>query len=123
MSQTNTNTRGGNTNCNQNAARGGWGQGGSGRRGHGGRTSGRGNSSIAKYSFEGKMKDGCLSKLTITDGSTRAVQHKKIINALPVFCADKRYRFIDEIIRKNTQLTESDFQEMYSLATRWSPKY
>ena len=77
MSQTNTNTGGGNTNRNQNAARGGRDRGGSGGRDRGGRTSGRGNSSIAKYSFEGKMEDGCLSKLTITENSNRATQHKK----------------------------------------------
>ena len=69
------------------------------------------------------MKDDCLSHLTKTDGSTRAIQHKKIINALPVFCADKGYRFVDEIICKNTELTEADFQETYPLATRWSTKY
>ena len=109
MFQTNTNTGGGNTNRNQNAARGGRGEGGSGGRDRGGCTRGRRNSSIAKYSFEGKMKDGYLSKLTITDGSTRAVQHKKIINALPVFCTDKGYWFIDEIICKKTKLTEADF--------------
>ena len=69
------------------------------------------------------MKDGCLSKLTITDGSTRAVQHKKIIDVLPVFCADKGYRFVNEIICKNTELTEEDFQETYPLSTQWSTKY
>ena len=85
MSQTNTNTGGGNTNRNQNVVRGRQGQVGSRGRGHSNPTSGRGNNSIAKYLFEGKMKDGCLSKLTITESSNRATQYKKTIDALPVY--------------------------------------
>ena len=90
MSQTNTNTNtgGGNTNCNHNTGRGGWDRGGSGGQGHGdcGNNCGK---TVAKYSFEGKMKDGPLSKLTITKGGQQATQYKKILDALPVFCADK----------------------------------
>ena len=56
MSQTNPNTGGGNTNRNQNAARGKQGQGGFGGRGRDGRSNNCGNSSIAKYSFEGNSK-------------------------------------------------------------------
>ena len=61
MSQTNTNASVGasNTNQNQNTGRG-WGLGLRGRKDN------LENISIAKYSFEGKMKDGCISKLTIT---------------------------------------------------------
>ena len=69
------------------------------------------------------MKDGFLSKLTITDGSNRATQHKKISDALPVFCGVKGYRFVDEIISKNTELTQADFQETYPLTTQWSTNY
>ena len=69
------------------------------------------------------MKDDCLSKLTITDGSNIATQHKKTVNALPVFCADKVYLFVNEIICKNTELTEADFQETYPRAVLWSTKY
>ena len=66
MSQTNTNTNN-DQNRNQISGRGGRGRGvpnGSGRSDH---RNGRGNNSIAKYTFEGKMKDGPLSKLTITE--------------------------------------------------------
>ena len=59
------------------------------------------------------MKDGCLSKFIITDGSSRATQHKKMVDALPVFCADKGYWFVDDIICKDTELTYADFQETY----------
>ena len=61
---TNTNTGAGNTNRNHNAGRGGRGQGGSGSRGRGGRGNDCGKNTVTKYSFEGKMKDGPLSKLT-----------------------------------------------------------
>ena len=106
MSQTNTNTnpRVGNTNQNRNAGRGGWGQRGSDGKGHSSRGSDHRNNSISKYSFEGKMKDGCLSKLTITKSGYRATQFKKIIDALPVFCADKNYRYLDDVICTRIEL-------------------
>ena len=40
-----------------------------------------------------------------------------------VFCVDKGYWFIDEIICKNTKLTEADFQEPYPNTALWSMKY
>ena len=66
------------------------------------------------------MKDGCLSKLTITESSNRAIQFKKIVNALPVYCADKGYRYIDNVICKNTELLEAAFLPPYLDASRWS---
>ena len=125
MSQTNTNTNTGasNTNWSHNAGRGGRGRGGSGGRGRGGRGNDRGKTTVAKYSFDGKMKDGPLSKLTITENGQRANQYKKIIDALPVFCADKGYKFIDDIIRTGTKLTEAKFKPAYPDVTSWSTKY
>ena len=101
---TNTNTGAGNTNRNHNARRGGGGRGGSGGQGRGGC-----GKTVAKYSFEGKMEDGPLSKLTITKGGQQATQYKKIIDALPVFCADKGYKFIDDVIWTNTVKLEAAF--------------
>ena len=86
---TNTNTGARNTNQNHSAGSGRRGQvdsGGQGRSGHG---NDHRKNTVARYSFEGKMKDGPLSKLTITKGGQQATQYKKIIDALPVFCADK----------------------------------
>ena len=125
MSQTNTNTNSGagNTNRSHNTGRGGRGQGGSGIPGRSGRGSNRGNSTTARYSFEGKMKDGPLSKLTITEAGQRATQFKKIIDALPVFCADKGYRFIDDIIGTNKGLLEKAFLPTYPDPARWSTTY
>ena len=77
ISQTDTNTGSSNTNHNQNTARGRHGQVSSGVQGCGGHASNRRNSSIVKYSFEGKMKDGCLSKLTITESTHQTIQCKK----------------------------------------------
>ena len=113
MSRTNTNTGGGNTNRNQNATEGGLGQGDFGGQGWGGRSSNRRNSSIAEYSFEGKMKDSYLSKLTITGSTNRAIQLKKITDSLPVYCADKKYQYIDDIICTNTELLQADFLLAY----------
>ena len=67
MSQTNTNTVTNNAqNRNQISGRGGQDPGGPSGSGCGDRRNGCGNNSIAKYSLEGKMKDGPISKLTIT---------------------------------------------------------
>ena len=69
------------------------------------------------------MKDGCLSKLTISESSNRAIQYKKIVDALPVYCGDKQYQYIDDIICKNTKLLESAFLPPYLVATQWSTTY
>ena len=49
------------------------------------------------------MKGGPLSKLTIIKGGQQATQYKKIIDALPVFRADKGYKFIYGIIWTGTE--------------------
>ena len=108
MSQTNnTNNGAGNNNQKNNAVRGGRG------RGRGSHGNNRGNNTIARYSFEGKMKEGPLFKLTITKGGQQTTQYKKIIDALPVLCADKGFRYIDEIIRTNKEEVESTFLPAY----------
>ena len=77
MSQTNTNTNNG-QNRNENSERGGRGQGGPSGRGPGDRRNNCGNKTIAKYAFEEKMKDGPISKLSITETGHRRTQVKKI---------------------------------------------
>ena len=66
------------------------------------------------------MKEGPLSKLTITKGGQRTMQYKKIYDALPVFCADKGFRYIDEILCTNKELVEATFLLTYPDATQWS---
>ena len=67
------------------------------------------NNSIAKYLFEGKMKDGCISKLTITKTGHQATQYKKIIDTLPVLCVDKNFRYTNDILCTWTNLQEATF--------------
>ena len=69
------------------------------------------------------MKDRPLSKLTITKGGQQATQQKKIIDALPVFCADQGYKFIDDIIWTNTERLQASFLPTYPDARRWSATY
>ena len=119
MSQSNTET---NNSHNRNSGRGGRGQGppppnGSGR---GDRRTDRGNKSIAKYSFKGKMKDGLISELTITETGNRPSQFKKIYDALPVFCADKNYGGLDEVLRTGRDKVKDDFMPAYPNANLWS---
>ena len=96
MSQTNINTNNG-QNRNQISSRGGRGRGAPNGSGRGDRRNGRGNNSIAKYTSEGKMTDGPLSKLRTTESVHRPSQFKKISDTLPVLCADKNYQGLDEI--------------------------
>ena len=53
---------------------------------------------LLKYLFEEKMKDGCISKLIITDTRHQATQYRRIIDTLPVLCADKNHRGIDDML-------------------------
>jgi len=73
---------------NQNSIRGGQ---GSDRRDN------CGNTTIAKYASEGKMKDGPISKLLITKIGHRSTQFKNIPDTLPVLCADKNFQGLDEV--------------------------
>ena len=119
MSQTNTNTNN-DQNWNQISRRGGRGQGASNGSGRDNCRNGRGNNSTAKYTFEGKMKDGPISKLIITKTGYQPTQYKKIIDTLPVLCADKNYRGIDDVIQTENDLVETDFMTNYPDADQWS---
>ena len=60
------------------------------------------------------MKGGYLSKFTITKSGHQATQFKNIINTLHVLCADKNYRYIDDILCTWTKLREAAFLLVYS---------
>ena len=66
------------------------------------------------------MKDGPISELTITETGHRPSQFKKIYDALPVFCADKNYRGLDEVLRTRSDPVKTDFMPDYPEANRWS---
>ena len=69
------------------------------------------------------MKDGPISELTITETRHRPSQFKKIYNALPVFCADKNYGDLNEVLHTGRDKIEDNFMPAYPDATRWSTKY
>ena len=121
IQQTNTNSIGGNSNCNPNVRRDkGRGQrdfGGCG--GHSGCRDCRNNNTIAKLSFEGKLKDGCLYKLTITEDSHQATQLKKIRDALPILYVNKSYKYIEDVICNNKELIKANHMPTYPDHTRW----
>ena len=75
---------------------------------------------IAKYLFEGKIKDGPISKLTITETGHRLSQFKKISDVLPVLCTDKNFRGLIEVVQTGYDLVETDFMPPYLDATQWS---
>ena len=66
------------------------------------------------------MKDGPISKLTITKTGHRPTQFKKITDTLPVLCADKNFRGLDEVIRTKHNLVKADFMPPYPDAIQWS---
>ena len=72
---------------------------------------------IAEYSFERKMKDSPISKLTINKTGHRLTQFKKISDALPVLCADKNFQGLDEVLQTGRVLVETDFMPPYPNAT------
>ena len=111
MSQTYTHTNNG-QNWYQNSGRGGRGQ-GPNSSGRGDHRNNRGNKLIAKYSFKGKMKDGSISELTITETGQRPSQFKKIYDVLLVFWADKNYGGLDEVFRTGRDKFKDDFMPAY----------
>ena len=66
------------------------------------------------------MKDDPISKLTITETRHQATQYKKIVDTLPVLCADKNYQGIDDVIWNGIDLVEADFTPIYPDANLWS---
>ena len=119
MSQTNTQANNG-QNRNQNSGRGRWSQEGLGGGGRSDCRDNRRNKLITKYAFEGEMKDGPISKLTITKTGHRPSQFKKISDALPVLCADKNYQGLDEVLCIGHDPVKTDFMPDYPDANLWS---
>ena len=66
------------------------------------------------------MKDGSIIKLTIAETGHRLSQFKKIRDALPVFCADKNYGGLDEVLCTGHDKVENDFMLAYLNANQWS---
>ena len=69
------------------------------------------------------MKDGCISKMTITESGHQATQCKKTIDTIPVLCADKNYRYIDDVLCTWINLDEANFTPPYQNSGQWSNTY
>ena len=119
MSQNNTLTNNG-QNRYQNSRRDGQGGGPNSGSGRGDHHNDCKNKLIAKYSFKGKMKDGPIFELTITKTGHRPSQFKKIYDALPVFCTDKNYGGLNEVLHTRRDKVENDFMPAYPDANLWS---
>ena len=65
------------------------------------------------------MKDGPISELTITETGHRPSQFKKLWDALPVFCADKNYGGLDEVLCTGHDKVEDDFMLAYPNVNLW----
>ena len=59
------------------------------------------------------MKDGPISKLTIDKTGHRPSQFNKICDALPVFCADKNYGGLNEVLHTRRDKIKDDFMPAY----------
>ena len=66
------------------------------------------------------MKDGPISELTITETGHRPSQFKKIYDALPVFCADKNYGGLDEVLCTGRDKVKNNFMRAYPNVNQWS---
>ena len=66
------------------------------------------------------MKDGPISKLTITKTGYRPSQFKKISDTLPLLCADKNFQDLDEVLQTGRDLVTTYFMPNYLNATQWS---
>ena len=61
--------------------------------------------------------------MTIIETGHQATQYKKIIDTLPVLCADKNYRCIDDILCTWIDLDEANFIPPYSNLDKWLNTY
>ena len=66
------------------------------------------------------MKDGCISKMVITETGHQAPQYKKIIDTIPVLYKGKNYKYIDNILCTWTNQDKADFTPPYLNLDQWS---
>ena len=69
------------------------------------------------------MKDGCISKLTITETGHQATQYEMIMYTLPILCVDKNYRCINDVLFVLTNLAKADFTLSYPNLEQWRNTY
>ena len=119
-----TTSEGANIRTNQYSGRGVDHSGRGGRGGRGGRWNngrgggrkigggqGRGNQHdlTKKSSLNGAIQSGCLKGLTISSDGNRSTQYKILKDALPVYCLEKLYPGMGEIVRNMEDWDEDTF--------------
>ena len=72
-----------------------------------------------KIFFQRKNERRSDFELTITETGHRPSQFKKLWDALPVFCADKNYSGLDEVLRTRRDKVKNDFMPAYINANIW----
>ena len=82
---------------------------GGGRSSGGGRSRGNQHDLAKKSSHSGQVQSGCLKGLIISSDGNRATQYKVLKDCIPVFCAEKNYAGIGEIIRNMEDWKERTF--------------
>ena len=95
------------------------GRGGRGGRWNNSRSSGQNNGGgrgrrnqhdlTKKSSHNGAIQSGCLKGLTISSDGNRSTQYKILKDALPVYCAEKLYPGVGEIVRNMEDWKEDTF--------------
>lgn len=73
-----------------------------------------------KNGFQGKLKDGTLKGIVITDGNNQPNQYKELIDSLPPYCAEKGYYGLDQIIKKKTDWVKDKVMTKMPDASLWS---
>ena len=68
------------------------------------------------------MKDGCISKLKITESGHQGTKYKQIIDTLPAYYG-QIYRCIDDVLCNGTNLVKADSTPPYQDSDLWSNTY
>ena len=108
MTDTTPTTTGGGANTRNTQYSGRGGRGGRGRSSNTGRGGGRSNGGgrgagnqrnlTKKSSHSGQVQSGCMKGIVVSSDGNRATQYKALKDAVPVFCAEKNYSAVGEIV-------------------------
>ena len=58
------------------------------------------------------MKGGSIFKLIITEIGNSPTQYKKVIDTLPILCADKNYQGLNDVIHNRIDLVEANIKPL-----------
>lgn len=76
-----------------------------------------------KNGFKGQLQDSCFKGIVITDNTNnRPTQFKKLMDALPTYCADKDYEGLIEILCDRKDWDDKTFFSKKPNSSQWSEK-